>query len=528
MFYGLVLVNVANALTTERDVTRWPEMIVPYSFSWGEPSELEVFYEAQIARAIADWEIAGFKFVKLADLASAERGEYRNFISFQSGASCLAQDPGYARKSTRSTYPLYSPNYELNSQALTIQLNPKCTRYFELIWGEQPHVHVAHEIGHRLGFIHEQNRFDAGDYVRIQEDNISSPIAKSQFSPRGTTKGFVLTPENYDYFSIMHYEFWNISEHRLEFCKKEAGKCLFDTYDGLNSVHQDTTPAIVLPFSQKLSVVALDDMHIGMPWYNRKHAIEFTELGWDIVSVGYGLKSKDDFFDAQRNRGHAALDPNLNGVSLSPLDIAGAREFYGAEHKDISDLQAVLVANFCSDDDFENGKCGENFSSNEARLTSHIVNVGPWMASEAEVVHVFDPILKAQFDALNLSDVQTDLENCRKEYRLLSGCSDCDKQDPRPRQKACEVDSANCVSYPHLVCEAREMFAPKIVSTHLSFVHTSAKEKLMYWVYTASKSRDDRPEDNSASRQVGGAFNPLLIFLVVGFAVVQRRNLLKC
>ncbi|EGT40491.1 hypothetical protein CAEBREN_10654 [Caenorhabditis brenneri] len=63
---------------------------------------------------------------------------------------------------------------------------------------------VCHEIGHALGFYHEQARYDRDEYVSILTQNIQSSYL-SQFSKQSFSS-MVDYGVGYDYGSVMHYD----------------------------------------------------------------------------------------------------------------------------------------------------------------------------------------------------------------------------------------------------------------------------------------------------------------------------------
>ena len=64
---------------------------------------------------------------------------------------------------------------------------------------------IAHEIGHAIGLIHEQSRFDRDNYIVIHWDNIKDN-KENNFTRMTTEDSSISTvTTNYDYESIMHY-----------------------------------------------------------------------------------------------------------------------------------------------------------------------------------------------------------------------------------------------------------------------------------------------------------------------------------
>ncbi|XP_020901461.1 zinc metalloproteinase nas-4, partial [Exaiptasia diaphana] len=106
-----------------------------------------------------------------------------------------------------------------------------CTSYVGVQGGRQMislasgcwHTYITvHEIGHCLGFYHEQSRPDRDNYVNIYWNNIY-PQYKFAFNkyPRSTIDSLG-TP--YDYKSIMHYEAYDFSKNRrVTIAAKKSG-----------------------------------------------------------------------------------------------------------------------------------------------------------------------------------------------------------------------------------------------------------------------------------------------------------------
>lgn len=72
---------------------------------------------------------------------------------------------------------------------------------------------VAHEIGHTLGFYHEQSRYDRDEYVRILTGNIQNGyVAQFTKQSRRRMEDYGV---GYDYGSVMHYDQFSFSQNGL-------------------------------------------------------------------------------------------------------------------------------------------------------------------------------------------------------------------------------------------------------------------------------------------------------------------------
>jgi len=144
---------------------RWPGGIVPYTIDESLAKHEKAV--TAIASAIEEWS-------KKTCIKFRRRTDEQGYVYFTLGRGCssFVGAGGYEQ-------PIY--------------LGPNC-------WNLG---NIAHEIGHALGFWHEQSRADRDDYVTIVYENIRYGT-RSNFKKYGSSKVDSLN-EPYDYGSIMHY-----------------------------------------------------------------------------------------------------------------------------------------------------------------------------------------------------------------------------------------------------------------------------------------------------------------------------------
>ncbi|CAG5136449.1 unnamed protein product [Candidula unifasciata] len=168
------LLNSANSKTPTRNKrkaiknlnTRWTNKRIPYRIA---PSTFSNTDNAEIMQAIGEWEkytCINFQPATISD---------SNFVNFEDGSGCSSYIGMIRGKQS-------------------VSLAGGCR--FKGI--------IAHEIGHAVGFFHEQNRPDRDDYVIIKKENILHPDVYDNFK-KYDWSAVSSYDVPYDYKSIMHY-----------------------------------------------------------------------------------------------------------------------------------------------------------------------------------------------------------------------------------------------------------------------------------------------------------------------------------
>uniref|UniRef100_A0A182JVY0 Metalloendopeptidase n=1 Tax=Anopheles christyi TaxID=43041 RepID=A0A182JVY0_9DIPT len=146
--------------------TRWPNGVVPFVIS----GNFDAKGMQLIEQAINEYHTKTcIRFVP-------RMGE-KNYVSFESSSSGCWSSVGMIG----------------GKQAVNLQI-PGCTTLVGT---------AIHEMMHALGFLHEQNREDRDDWVRIRYENIKTGTSNNfEKAKKGSTNSFGVS---YDYGSIMHY-----------------------------------------------------------------------------------------------------------------------------------------------------------------------------------------------------------------------------------------------------------------------------------------------------------------------------------
>lgn len=176
---GDIIIGPANhslrpgAVVENNQNMRWPNAKLIFDLDANLPASVR----AEIFLAIAHYQrYTSIKFVERTD---KNKEKYPNYVHFKTGLGC-------------SSY------VGMQGGKQVIIINYQCG------FGS-----TVHEIGHALGFWHEQNRLDRDDYVKINIENVI-PGYEHNFTQalnHSTNIG------KYDFDSIMHYGAYAFSKN---------------------------------------------------------------------------------------------------------------------------------------------------------------------------------------------------------------------------------------------------------------------------------------------------------------------------
>ncbi|XGW10607.1 hypothetical protein V3C99_012253 [Haemonchus contortus] len=163
----------ARRSMTSNLYARWPSSPIPYYINTGSGVS-----EAAVLAGIARWEAdTCIRFTRQYSLPS------RNGIEFFLGSGC------------------YSMIGRVGSSSQQVSIGYGCTSLGT----------VTHEIGHALGFYHEQARYDRDSYVTIAAENIQNGYL-SQFTKQAKSS-MQDYGVGYDFGSVMHYDQTSFSQN---------------------------------------------------------------------------------------------------------------------------------------------------------------------------------------------------------------------------------------------------------------------------------------------------------------------------
>ncbi len=189
------------------DIRLFPEQLEDSetTFNDNEPPNLELTNKSKLALAggVRKWANNTVVYV-IQGLSQSVRNELqKSFEEWENKTNVR-----FKERTNESTYVTISSNgRSCNCGVATLGSNG--SRGFIRLGTRTTAVVIIHEIGHTLGYIHEQNRSDRDDHIIINYENISDGAEDQFFKSNSAT----LVTRNFDINSTMMYGSYTFSKN---------------------------------------------------------------------------------------------------------------------------------------------------------------------------------------------------------------------------------------------------------------------------------------------------------------------------